>query len=94
MYRDSNENPSQLECGDERHSGRSRKRVSALRSPITSNRVLCSKTQEKPKSPETTNASAADNSNKEKNRKTRKRKRRKQITANESLGMKSRLSIY
>ncbi|VFQ65940.1 unnamed protein product [Cuscuta campestris] len=74
MYRDSNENPSQLECGDERHSGRSRKRVSALRSPITSSRVLCSKAQEKPKSSETTNASAAENSNKRKEKKNEEKK--------------------
>ncbi|VFQ61799.1 unnamed protein product [Cuscuta campestris] len=91
MYRDSNVNPSQLECGDESHSGQSRKKISSLRSLVTSTRVLRSRTQEKTKSPETTNVSAADNSNKEKKRKRGKRKQRKQIAANELLGIKSHL---
>ncbi|VFQ81876.1 unnamed protein product [Cuscuta campestris] len=90
-YRDSNVNPSQLECGDESHSEQSRTKISSLRSPVTSTRVLRSRTQEKTKSPETTNASAADNSKKEKKRKRRKRKQRKQIAANELLGIKSHL---
>ncbi|VFQ93840.1 unnamed protein product [Cuscuta campestris] len=91
MYRDSNVNPSQLECGDESHSGQSRKKISSLRSLVTSTRVLRSRTQEKTESPETTNVSAADNSNKEKKRKRRKRKQRKRIAANELLGIKSHL---
>ncbi|CAH9086430.1 unnamed protein product [Cuscuta epithymum] len=90
MHTNSNENPSQLGCGDKSHTGQSRKRKSAMKSPISSTRVLRSRTQES-KSVETINASAVDTSNKEKKIKKGKRKQRKEIAANEFTGIRARL---
>lgn len=89
--RDSNGNATQLECGDKRPTGCSRKRKATFGSPVISTRVLRSRTQEKPKPVEPINASADDSATDEKKRKRRKRKQTKQIAANEFSGIKGHL---
>ncbi|XP_019170136.1 PREDICTED: homeobox protein HOX1A-like isoform X2 [Ipomoea nil] len=91
MPRDSNENATQLECGDKRPTGCSRKRKATLGSPVISTRVLRSRTQEEPKPVEPIHASANDSATDEKKRKRRKRKHSKQIAVNEFSGIKSHL---
>ncbi|PON90616.1 Octamer-binding transcription factor [Trema orientale] len=86
-------NSSQLGRRDKRTS-KSRKKKYMLRSSIGNDRVLRSRTQEKPKSLESSNNLGGASNGVEKKRKERKKKREKRVIADEFLRMRKRLRYF